>query len=478
MNKVEALESMFNPSSVAIAGVAPAVPGQFNTGQLFLDTIVRYGFKGEVYPVNPRGGEVSGRRIYANVRDVPGPVDYLISCIPAAGVPQLIEDCAAKGVKAVCLFTAGFSETGSAKGRHREEELSRLAETTGVRVLGPNCMGVYSPKGGLSFSVDFPREAGHTAVICQSGGNTLYLVRAAAERGVRFSKVISYGNGCDIDETDLLEYFLGDVDTRVVAAYIEGVKDGSRFHRALKQLSAAKPVAVLKAGRTHEGAGAAASHTGSLAGSDEVWDGLLEQAGAVRVYNLDELVDMMVTFQFMGIPRGRGVGLFGVGGGASVLATDDCSSAGFMLPRLSERIRREITRIIGTEAGTMLGNPVDILPMASSDDRYQEILRALFAWEGVDFLLFHVPLRGVMLDLPIARLVFDSQTDNIVKVAGEVNKPSAVVLHYLACGDSWKAASAYQRKFYEAGLPVYHSPASAFRAIDRLLRYHQAHTAS
>jgi acyl-CoA synthetase (NDP forming) len=315
VNKNQALEQILNPTSIAIAGVAPAGAGQFNTGQLFLDTILEYGFKGKVYPLNPRGGESAGLRVYANIKDVPEPVDYLISCIPAPRVPQLIKDCAAKGVKVVCLFTAGFSETGSDQGQKLEEEIRRLAQVTGVRIIGPNCMGVYSPKAGLSFASDFPKESGRVALICQSGGNTLYLVRAAAERGVRFSKVVSYGNACDIDEGELLEYFIQDTETDIVAAYIEGVKDGHRFYQVLKKLSAVKPVAVLKGGYTEAGVGAAVSHTGSLAGSDEVWDTLLSQAGAIRVYSLDELVDMMVTFPYMLVPQGRRVGILGVGGG-------------------------------------------------------------------------------------------------------------------------------------------------------------------
>jgi acyl-CoA synthetase (NDP forming) len=478
MSKNGTLESIFNPTSIAIAGVAPAGAGQFNTGQLFLDTILEFGFKGKVYPLNPRGGESAGLRVYANIKDVPEPVDYLISCIPAPRVPQLIKDCAAKGVKVVCLFTAGFSETGSDKGQKLEEEIRRLAQVTGVRIIGPNCMGVYSPKVGLSFAPDFPKESGRVALICQSGGNTLYLVRAAAERGVRFSKVISYGNACDIDESELLEYFIKDDETDIVAAYIEGVKDGRWFCQVLKGLSAVKPVVVLKGGYTQAGVGAAASHTGSLAGSDEVWDTLLSQAGAIRVYSLDELVDMMVTFLYMPVPQGRRAGIFGVGGGATVLATDECAAAGFVLPPLLEEIKEELRSAVGNDAGTILGNPIDFPPLVSSNETYLSILRKLSAWEGIDLLLFQVPLRGIMLSLPLACAIFDAQLDNIIKVYIKSGKPIAVIMHYLASGESWQAASNYQRKCYEAGLPVYHSIASAVKAIDRLLRYHEKRLAA
>ena len=475
MNKSNALQQILRPTSVAIAGVAPARAGQFNAGQLFLDTILEYGFKGRVYPLNPKGGEVSGLKVYASVKDVPEPVDYVICCIRAPLVPQLINDCAAKGVKAVCVFTAGFSEIGSEEGRELEAEIGRLAQATGVRIIGPNCMGIYSPKAGLSFATDLPKDSGRVALICQSGGNTLYLVRAAAERGVRFSKVVSYGNACDIDESDLLEYFIQDTETEIVAAYIEGVNDGRRFHRVLKGLSAVKPVVVLKGGSTRAGRGAAASHTGALAGSDQVWESLLEQTGAVRVHSLDELVDMMVTFRYMPVPQGRRVGIFGVGGGATVLATDDCAAAGFVLPPLPQEIQQELLSAVGSNAGNILGNPLDIPPVLSTDEKYRELLRRVLCWDGIDFLLYQVPLRGVMLSLSVACFIFDSQMGNVIKVSGESIKPVAVVMHYLTSAESWQAASNFQRKIYEAGLPVYHSTASAVKAIDRLLRYHQRH---
>ena len=236
------LDSLFYPTSVAIVGASPGKPGQ-----LFLDSVMASDFGGNVYPINPRGEEVSGLTAYANVKDVPGTIDYVVCCIPAAAVPQLIRDCAAKGTKAVAIFTAGFSESETEEGKRLEMEISRLAHASGVRIIGPNCLGVYSPKVGLSFTSDFPKESGRVAFVCQSGGNSTYAIRAAAYRGVRFSKAISYGNACDINECELLEYFAQDAETEVVAVYIEGVKDGRRFCRSLRELSQVKPVVVLKA---------------------------------------------------------------------------------------------------------------------------------------------------------------------------------------------------------------------------------------
>ena len=472
MDKNEALDAVFNLQSVAIIGVAAGDSG-FNTGRLFLNHIVEYGFKGKIYLVNPKGGEVLGLKIYPHLQDIPEAVDYVISCIPAPFVLQLIKDSAAKGVKAICLFTSGFAEFGTENGRALEEEIQRLAQATGVRIIGPNCLGIHSPKASFSFAPDLPHETGPVSFICQSGGNTLYLVRAAGARGIRFSKVISYGNACDIDESDLLEYLRQDEETKIVAAYVEGVKNGRRFYRTLEELSAVKPVVVLKGGITKAGAGVAASHTASLAGSHEVWTSVLHQAGAIEVDTLDEMVDMLVTLQYMPVLEGKRLAMLGVGGGAGVLATDDWDKAGFVLPELPEQIRQAFRVALGNDAGTILSNPVDIPHLGFGHEAFGSALRRISDFGGIDLLVFHLPIRGIMLSLAVAPVLLDRESETILKLHRESGKPIAVVAHYMATGEGWHFAAKYVRDFYEAGLPVYHSIASAAKAIDRLIGYHE-----
>ena len=469
MDKNQALDAVFNLKSVAIVGVAKE--DEFNTGRLFLNHIIEYGFKGPIYLVNPKGGEAFGIKIYPQLKNIPGPVDYVISCIRAPLVPQLIKDSAAKGVKGVCVFTSGFSEFGTQQGRDLESELQRLAQATGVRIIGPNCLGIHSPKAGFSFAPDFPKESGRVAFLCQSGGNTLYLVRAAAARGIRFSKVISYGNGADIDETDLLSYFQQDQETDIVAAYIEGIKDGQRFYRTLKAMSATKPVVILKGGRTQAGSAVAASHTASLAGSDRVWKDVVRQAGAVSVDTLDELADMLVTLSYLPPLGGKRVAMVGVGGGAGVLATDDWDENGFVLPKLPEPIRQAWRTALGNDAGTILSNPVDIPHMGFGQEPFLNALAKLHAFEGIDLLVFHMPIRGVMLSAAVASVLFDPEAQTIIKVYQGPGKPVAAVVHYEANVDGWNLAAKQVKKFYEAGLPVYYSIASAAKAIDRYMRY-------
>jgi acyl-CoA synthetase (NDP forming) len=469
MDKNQALDAVFNLKSVAIVGVAKE--DEFNTGRLFLNHIIEYGFKGPIYLVNPKGGEAFGIKIYPQLKDIPGPVDYVISCIRAPLVPQLIKDSASKGAKAICVFTSGFSEFGTQEGRDLELEVRRLAEHTGVRVIGPNCIGIHSPKAGFSPAPDFPKESGRVAFLSQSGGNTLYLVRAAAARGIRFSKVISYGNAADIDESDLLSYFGQDQETNMIAAYIEGVKDGPRFYRTLRELSISKPVVILKSGRTQAGSAVAASHTASLAGSDRVWKDVVRQAGAISVDTLDEVADMLVTLSYMPPLGGRRVAMVGVGGGAGVLGTDDWADSGFTLPKLPAPIRQAWRTALGNDAGTILSNPVDIPHMGFGQEPFLTALAKLHAFEGIDLLVFHMPIRGIMLSPAVSSVLFDPESQTIIKTHQGPGKPVAVVVHYQANVDGWNLAAKQVKKFCEAGLPVYYSVASAAKAIDRYIRY-------
>lgn len=461
------LRSAFAPDSVAVVGVGPITAGRF-----YVESLIAAGFKGTIYPIHPNGGSVSGLRIYRNLRDVVGPVDLVISCIPARSVPGLIRECAAKHVKAVSMFTSGFSETGSQVGRELEEEIVRIAQGAGVRLIGPNCMGIYCPTNGVSFVSDFPRESGGVGLVCQSGGNTIYLVRLGAERGIRFSKVISYGNACDVDESDMFEYLTEDSETEVVAAYIEGVKDGEHFQQALSRLAARKPVIVLKGGVTREGARTAASHTSSLAGSEQVWGALLDQAGAIRVNTLCELVDMMVTFQFLRWPRGRRVAMVGGGGGASVVATDACALGGFSLPAIPGHVSKEMRSVLDSDTGLILTNPIEL---NMSPEVSYKMAKTMLEYEGFDLMLANCVFGQA--PWPYYDTWVDMFCDTVLKIYAEVSKPVAVVT-VSDLIDQERHFAALRRRYVEAGLPVYDSMSDACLAIDRRMRYGEPRSGS
>ncbi len=469
----DTLGSLFNPRSVAIAGA-----GSLGIGQAFLTCLLDSGYKGKIYPLSPKGGEVMGLTVYPSVTDVPDAVDLVIACVPARLAIQLLRDCAAKGVKAVSFYTAGFGERGDEQGQDLEKDLLRIARSAGVRILGPNCVGVYHPKVGLSFSSDNPRESGAAALICQSGGNSIYTVRAAACRGIRFSKAVSYGNALDIDESELLAYFGKDSETELVAAYIEGVKDGRRFYQALAEVAAVKPVIVFKAGRSEAGARAAASHTSALAGSDGVWDRLLHQAGAIRVESTDEIVDMLVAFSYLGLPCGRRIGVWGGGGGLSVMMLDEFSGAGFILPasppRLQQEVWEEIRAFVNTDAGFILNNPFDLTTLNSAEGHYR-VLKKLAAHEGFDLLVGQVSINNSGWPHKDFGLSVwpDYFTDAAIRVHRETGKPVAVIIHSVLSNWDSDRAVTLQRKCSDAGLPVFRSIPSAARAMGKFLRYHE-----
>jgi acyl-CoA synthetase (NDP forming) len=289
--------------------------------------------------------------------------------VPAAVVPQLVDDCVAKGVRSIHFFTAGFSETGDADRADLERQVLGKLKAAGIRVIGPNCMGLYVPGVGLAFMGQFPKEAGNVFLLSQSGANAGDIVGGLARRGVRFSKVVSYGNGADLDAQDFLDYAAWDPQTEVVTAYIEGVKNGRAVFEALKRCAAVKPTIVLKGGLSAAGARAANSHTGSLAGSVDVFEAACRQAGAIRAENMDELHDLVVAMTTdLRRVRGRGVALVGGGGGFAVLSADAIAANGLDTPPLPEETQERLREFIPI-AGTSVRNPVDTNMMGGPDGR-------------------------------------------------------------------------------------------------------------
>lgn len=467
------LDGLFNPKSVAIIGIS-TTKAYDNMAATYLKAIVQCNFSGGIYPINLKGGEFRGFKVYPNVKDVPDSVDYVISCIPAPLVPQLVRDCAAKGVKAVQLFTSGFSEDGTEEGRRLESEICDIARQSDIRLIGPNCMGVYCPKAGLSFAPDYSTESGSVALICQSGGNAIYFIRHAAQRGVRFSKVISFGNAADVDENDLLEYLTSDTETKIIAGYIEGLKDGRRFSKALRRAAAAKPVIMMKGGCTEAGARAVVSHTGALAGAARIWDGLLRQAGVIPVSTLEELGDILVTLLYLPVPHGRRLGVIDVGGGAAVVATDAYVSVGLDLPLLPQKLRKQLRSFLSTgAAGLSVNNPVDLGGQFYNTSAAYSVMKTLANYGGVDILVFHLHL-GINPPFPSFPKEFAiAILDNAIRVHNETDKPMVVVIDQLTAVESCETVAACQQKCQQAGIPVYYSVHSAAKALDRFMCYHE-----
>ncbi|MDD5289542.1 MAG: CoA-binding protein, partial [Dehalococcoidales bacterium] len=317
------LEDILHPKSIAVAGASNA-----GSGGRFLAPLMELGFKGKIYPVHPNHQEVMGLKCYPTVRDIPEPVDHVISSIPAPQVLSLIDDCAQNGVKSIHFFTARFSETGRKDAIELEKEVLRRAKKAGIRIIGPNCMGIYYPGWGMAWNTGMPKESGPMGLVSQSGAAAYDLIEAGKTRSLYFSKGISYGNAIDFNECDYLEYFAQDAETKLILMYIEGVRDGKRFFDILRKTTSRKPVIILKGGRGKSGTRATASHTASLAGSTEIWKTAMKQAGAIEAADIEEVLDIASAFYFLPPAYGTRVGIAGGSGGGSVMAADLCEEAG------------------------------------------------------------------------------------------------------------------------------------------------------
>ncbi len=350
-----------------------------------------------LYPVNPKMDEVRGLRCYPSVLDCPDPVDHVISQIPAAGLADLVDQCIAKGVRSIHSFTAGLAETGDPELAALEHEILERVRKAGIRFIGPNCMGLYVPEVGLSFMPMLPKDPGNVFMLSQSGANANTILRGLADRGLRFSKGVSFGNGADVRAPELLEYALADPQSEYVVGYMEGVPQARMFFENLKRVAAAKPTVILKGGITSDGARAAHSHTGSLAGSIEIFDAMCRQAGAWRAETMDELLDL-ATVVTSGVRRvhGNNVALIGAGGGFAVLSSDILALAGLHLPALPEEVQDELREFVPI-AGTSVRNPVDVtfgrdhpLDFIADPDMTRRLFESIAGSHSIDVVITSV----------------------------------------------------------------------------------------
>ncbi|MEX1255940.1 MAG: CoA-binding protein [Dehalococcoidia bacterium] len=462
------LSAILHPRSIAVVGAStnPDSPGHD-----YLRSLIDFGFAGPVYPVHPRETEILGLTTYADVRAIPDEIDFVISCIPSEGVLDLLDACAEKGVRAVQLFTGRFSETGRADAADLERAVLERARATGVRLIGPNCMGVHDPGWGISFRPDLPRRVGAAAFLSQSGNATTEVLLHADVRGIGFSTALSYGNALDLDESDFLRHLAQDGATKAIGMYIEGARDGRRFLGALRTAAQAKPVVVLKGGRTSAGARSAVSHTAALAGASEVWSAALHQAGAVQVYSQDELIDLLVAFALLPRPEGapgRRAGIVGGGGGRGVQTADACVEQGLDVPPLPDAIRQQIKE--RSPLWDWIGNPVDqsILAGTGAGVSGAAILDMMAKSPDFDLLV-----ANVGEDWVLGRPDFHRRLGHIVERFVEIGraspKPVAFVLGPADSPDEerWRAVESARQQLVDAKLAVFPTPERAASALAR-----------
>jgi acyl-CoA synthetase (NDP forming) len=386
------LDPIFHPRSVALLG-ASGKPGKI--GRVLMDRFLETGFR-EFYPVNPGEREILGVHAYPNIRDIPAPVDLAIVLTPTDAVLSAVKDCAEKGVRAIVITSSGFGETGE-KGKKLEREMVRIARSSGCRIIGPNCVGIYCPSSRLPFPLGAGRESGSVGVVSQSGFFADYLTFAASENGVHFSKAVSCGNESDLDATDFMAYLGEDPETELIVAYLEGIKDGRRFFDLSRDISRRKPIILWKGGRTEEGARAAVSHTGSFAGSRSIWEGALRQAGIISAKSFEDVLDCLYAFSSQSLPQGRKVGVISGPGGIAVGTTDACLELGLEVPPFSSQILERLRQAMPVVGGS-IRNPLDLsLASLVNPQVYIDALRILLLEQSVDMLLVIAVVGGEQL---------------------------------------------------------------------------------
>lgn len=469
------LDRMFSPRGLALFG-GISTPVSF--GQLILLSQIRYGFRGRLYPISSKGGEIAGLKIYRSLREVEGPVDLAAISVPARAVPQVLGQCLDVGVAGAQIHSSGFAETGK-EGADLESEIREIA-ARGIRVLGPNCFGIHSPRGGITFlpGFDFSKEPGPVAMISQSGGVATDLGHEAPALGLGLSKVVSFGNGCDLEARSLLEYLAGDTETRYIAAYMEGVRDGRRFLETLRGVTREKPVVIWKGGLSPLGARAALSHTGSMGGEARVWNGALAQAGAVTVQGLDEMLDTLASLNYLKNPGPR-LALLGGGGAIGVFVSDMAHRRGLQIPSFSSETQNRLKNYFSTP-GNSMANPLDTGSPALPADTIGALAREILTREPVDVLIIVVLVRTIEKELPAfytmngmeppsAGSYLKELLEPLTKLKKETGREIAMVFenraHLPEEVDVERISREMQQQYQHSGIPVYPSAERALRGI-------------
>ena len=451
------LRPILEPQSVAVIG-ASRQPG--TVGYAVLSNLLMGQYTGVVYPVNPKAKAICGVRAYSSILEIPDPVDLAVVIVRASLVPQVLEECGQKGIKGAIVISAGFKETGP-EGAKLEAQVREIAHNYGIALVGPNCLGVINTDPNYRLNASFAKEMplpGNIAFISQSGALCTAVLDYAKGQGIGFSKVISLGNKADVNENDFLAYLWQDPHTQVILLYVEELTEGRRFLQLAREITGEgngrKPILALKAGRTPAGARAVASHTGSLAGSDEVYEALFAQAGVLRADTVEDLFEYAIAFANQPLPNGRRTVIITNAGGPGIMATDACVRYGLELAQLSEKTLEKLREKLPPHAS--LQNPIDLIGDAQHD-RYEAALDAVLDDSNVDAVIVLLTPQA-MTDI-----------ENIARVIVQESKRRAKPI--LACFMGLVDISAGVNILKENGVPCYSFPEDAVRALAAMVRY-------
>lgn len=448
------LTSMSKPQSVAVVG-ASAKPGKI--GHTILNNVISSGYGGKIFPINPKEKEIAGLKAYVSVSEVPQQVDLAVIAVPAARVLDVARDCGQAGVKSLVVITAGFKEVG-AEGLELEKQLVETCREYGMRMLGPNVVGIIDMHTPLnaSFSATSPQK-GEIAFLSQSGAMLVAILDWSTQVGLGFSKVVSLGNKADLSEIEFIEDAAADPNTKVILCYIEDIVDGPRFLDVAARAARQKPVIVIKSGTSQAGAQAASSHTGALAGSDLAYDVAFRQCGIIRAHSMTELFDLAVAFAKAPVPKGNRVAIVTNAGGPGIITTDNVEAEGLQMARFEKDTIEELRANLPAEAN--IYNPVDVLGDAKAD-RYRFALEKVCADPNVDSVVVLVCPVGVTQPVETSEAILEMRK----------KFPDKPIFAAYMGGESLAGGASMLAK---AGVPCFTFPEPAVASISGLVKYNE-----
>lgn len=462
------LDRLFYPRHIAFVGASPKKGKRWNSGNSYMSGAFKQDFQGDIYPVHPTAKNILGYKAYPRITAIPGEIDLAVFTIPTRAALQVMEDCVAKQVKFVHLLTAGFAETGDAESAELEERLIETARKGGVRIIGPNCMGVYCPEGGIAWDDEFPTRSGNIGFFSQSGQLASQIIRQGPQRDIYFNKVVSFGNARGVQAAEFLEYFAQDPKIDLIGAYLEGLRDGRAFFEAARRITPKKPVVVWKGGQTEGGARATQSHTAAMAGSQRIWEAMCRQAGIISVHSLQEALSTFAALRMLSLPEGPRVAILGGAGGGSVTMTDMAEKEGLKVPRLSDESIRKLGEFIPPQ-GNSVKNPLDA--SFEEGDHFFRLARILRDDPHIDALLYHLQFSWMYKELGRSGVI--KYLQKVIKGKEELRKPMLVSLQYE--GDI--VLDVFNQEvadwFHECRIPTCTSFEIAARVLNNLYRYRQ-----
>lgn len=458
LNSVQELDFLFKPKSIAIIGASSK---ELSIGNVIIKNLVNYGYTGKVYPINPKEPEIRGITAYSSIFDVQDTIDLAHVIIPAKFVPQIIEDCGKKGIKAVIINSAGFSEMGE-EGMALQKAFLAKAKEYGVRIFGPNCQGIINTdpeyKAYCDFTFTFP-EPGAISIVALSGGVGAFIMQSLFDLEIGMRLYASNGNACDVSIPEVLNYYGEDAGTKAVILYTEGFSNPREFMNVAKVVAKKKPILAMKSGRTEQGAKAAASHTGSLAGVDISTELIFEKTGILTFNNEEEMCQAAMAFATQPIPKGNGVGIITNTGGPAVIATDELVSMGLAIPELSEKAKNILKTTLLPEAS--IGNPIDVVATGGG----------IHFRSALDVMMEEDTIHAVFINFVTAPF---TDTDEVARNIVEVNKMKRkpIICNFMT-NMSMERFQKTAKILKDGGVPCYSFPTTAAKALGALYKFHK-----